>query len=165
MGQVAVYSEDFEAALEYFNELADTFSQGIYVNDALHWILFLEEHQSDQEALRRYAQARLLLAQRDPHQALTRYRGVLNEHGRSSLASEAVLEIAQILGQLGEYHQAIAAYQELIDAGLAEDIRTRLRSIRSPLDREADRKMLEALSDWVRRSWKGPSLNGHSGEG
>jgi len=120
-GKIFFWKGDFESASKKFenvqtdhinitNELA-----GFYVNDALEYSMLIDENKNSDGALKLFALADLLTAQKKFEQARNKYKEVIKIDSTQNLIDDSWLKIGQICFRLQKYEEAIAAYQIIVD--------------------------------------------------
>ena len=120
LGKIAYWKGDFDKALEKFSKIQNepinvtNRNAGIYVNDALEFAMFIEQNKQNPELLKKFAQADLLLEQKQPQKALEIYYQVVKNSSTDPLSDDAWLKIGSLEYQQGRYQQALTAFQNLI---------------------------------------------------
>jgi len=120
IGKVHYWTGEFEAAGKKFAQIQSdpiniTNEQaGIYVNDALEYLLLIEENKNSPQQLKPYAKAELFYQQRKYEDALSQYREITKDDKAKSLADDAWLKIGQLSYLQNKFEQSIEAYQQII---------------------------------------------------
>lgn len=108
----------FDEALRKFNEVVGGSGgdfQGDYINDALEYILLIEENQEQPEALLLYAQALNLIKMRKYLKAIEKLKTLVDNYPKAPLNDRVFLQIGELNRLQGKFKEAIRAYQRLID--------------------------------------------------
>lgn len=120
IGKIDYWNGNFDAALKSFSRIQSEpvnitdDKAGFYVNDAIDFMLFIEENKSASDWLKKFATASLLSDQKQYEQALTLFYVIAQTSNAETLLDDAWLKIGQLEYQLGRYQQALAAFQMLI---------------------------------------------------
>ncbi len=120
MGKIDYWAGNFDAASNNFTKIKDEpvnitdDKAGIYVNDALDYLMFIEENNQNPDLLKKFAQASLLSNQRQFEKALTIFYEIVQSNNSELLLDDTWLKIGQLEYQIGHYNQALIAYQNLI---------------------------------------------------
>lgn len=116
LAEMDLFRGEFDSAKEKFTEVADGFTGNTYANDALQWVIFLDEGRGGgDEAMKAYLEALLLKRQYKPQESLDAYKLFAGKHPDSPIGDLAILQIGVLLDDLHKPHEAIAAYRDLID--------------------------------------------------
>lgn len=111
LAEIQYYRGEFEEAVRLYREVVEQHKGSEVVNDALERILLVGESGGDE--LKDYAKAELLGAQGRFNEGLDLLRTVIRRD--PSLAPRATFLIGNLLKEKGEPHQAIGAYEDLIN--------------------------------------------------
>ncbi|MGA9117969.1 MAG: tetratricopeptide repeat protein [Bacteroidota bacterium] len=113
------------AELDYFGgnfpsaqSLLNTMSLNVkadFANDALALKAFLQENIGTPDALRAFARADLTARQHRNSEAIQMFRDVIERFPQSQLVDDALMKMAGIQAQGGQYNDAVATYQTLLD--------------------------------------------------
>lgn len=120
LGELNFWQGDFDEALKRFGAIqSDPMSisndpSGYYLNDALDYMMLIEENKGHGDGLKKYAAASLLVQQKQAATALERFYELVRSDSLSPIVDEAWLSIGQLEYQLGRYQQALSAFQTLI---------------------------------------------------
>ncbi|MDZ7318305.1 MAG: tetratricopeptide repeat protein [candidate division KSB1 bacterium] len=120
LGQMDFWRGNFDGALKRFaaiQEPAVNLNQeqfGYYLNDALDYVMLIQDNKSHGETLKKYAIASLLVEQKQPARALEYFYQLVQNDSLGPLLAEAWLNIGQLEYQLGHYQSALSAFQALI---------------------------------------------------
>jgi len=109
---------NFDEALKKFNGVVGSSGgdfQGDYVNDALEYILLIEENQKQPEVLLLYAQALNLIKMRKYPEAIEKLKNLVDSYPQAPLNDRVFLQIGELNRLQGKFKEAIRAYQMLID--------------------------------------------------
>lgn len=120
LGQLEFWQGNFEGALKRFSAIQNepmgigNDQAGYYLNDALDYVLFINENKSQGDGLKKYALASLLVEQKQFARALDHFYELVRSDSLGPLLDDAWLRIGELEYQLGRYHQALSALQTLI---------------------------------------------------
>lgn len=120
LGQLEFWQGNFEGALKRFATIQDepmgigNDQAGYYLNDALDYMLFINENKSHGDGLKKYAWASLLVEQKQFARALDHFYELVRSDSLGPLLDDAWLRIGELEYQLGRYPQALSALQTLI---------------------------------------------------
>lgn len=111
LAEIQYYRGEFEEAVRLYREVVEQHKGSEVVNDALERILVAGESRGDE--LKDYAKAELLGVQGRFDEGLDLLRTVIRRD--PSLAPRATFLMGNLLKEKGEPHQAIGAYQDLLN--------------------------------------------------
>jgi len=120
IGKIDYWNGNFDAAVKSFSRIQSEpvnitdDRAGFYVNDAIDFMMFIEENKGTPELLKKFAAASLLSDQKQYEKALTLFYEIAQNSSAESLLDDAWLQIGQLEYQLGHYPQALSAFQTLI---------------------------------------------------
>ena len=115
-GELALFQNRLDDALEYFRETADRYTGSPYANDALAWtILIAEGRQGGDDSLSAYIRSVLLRRQYRDREALEASKSFVEENAQSPIADTVILDIGMMLDRMDKPFQAVAALQDLIE--------------------------------------------------
>ncbi|MDZ7333296.1 MAG: tetratricopeptide repeat protein [candidate division KSB1 bacterium] len=120
IGKIDYWNGNFDAALKSFSQIKSEpvnitdDKAGFYVNDAIDFVLFIEENKGSPEWLKKFATASLLIEQKQYEKALKIFYEIAQNSNAETLLDDAWLRIGQLEYQLGRYQQALSAFQTLI---------------------------------------------------
>lgn len=121
LGQVEFWSGNFEGVLEQFKKiqnmpvLPSNDPTGIYVNDALEYMMFIEENKSNSNFLKLFAQAELSLEQKDYSKAKQLFLYISENDSAGNLQDDALLKMGDLEFELGNYQPALFSYQQFLE--------------------------------------------------
>ncbi len=120
IGKIDYWNGNFDAALKSFTRIQSEpvnitdDKAGFYVNDAIDFMLFIEENKGAADWLKKFAAASLLSDQKQYEKALTLFYEIAQTSSVESLLDDAWLRIGQLEYQLGRYPLALSAFQTLV---------------------------------------------------
>jgi tetratricopeptide (TPR) repeat protein len=120
IGKIDYWNGNFDTALKSFSRIQSEpvnitdDKAGFYVNDALDFSMFIEENKQNPELLKKFANASLLVDQKQYDKALIIFYEIVQNNSADPLADDTWLRIGQLEYQLGRYQQALTAFQNLI---------------------------------------------------
>ncbi len=120
LGQLEFWQGNFEGALKRFSTIQHepmgigNDQAGYYLNDALDYMMFINENKSQGDGLKKYASASLLVEQKQFARALDHFYELVRSDSLGPLLDDAWLRIGELEFQLGRYQQALSALQTLI---------------------------------------------------
>lgn len=116
LGELALFQDRLDDALELFHETADRHSGSPYANDALEWtILIAEGRQGGGRSFSDYVRSVLLRRRHMDMEALAACKSFVEEHPQNPIADTVILDIGLLLDRLGKPFQAVAALRDLIE--------------------------------------------------
>ncbi|MGC8897325.1 MAG: tetratricopeptide repeat protein [Bacteroidota bacterium] len=114
LAQLAYFEGQFDEARKQLQPLAENLTSD-FSNDALKLLSFIEENQgANPEPLRLYAKAQLLERERRLSEAVEALKELLRQFESSTLTDEAVLGLARLYAQMGEFQNAVATYDSVL---------------------------------------------------
>lgn len=113
LAEVNYYEGDFDAALKLYGEVVEKYKEREVVNDALERILLIGE--SEREGLEDFAKAELSGIERRYDEGIDLLRKLIGKNAYPSLAPRATFLMGDLFKEKEEAHQAIGAYQDVID--------------------------------------------------
>tara|TARA_B100000029_G_scaffold515020_1_gene620136 strand:- start:35278 stop:37104 length:1827 start_codon:yes stop_codon:yes gene_type:complete len=117
LGEIALYQGRIDDALNHFYELADQKTASVYANDALEWILLLDEIKlSKEDSFEEYISSVLLQSQFRDNEALDACKRYIQDYPGSVIRDTVLRNIGLILLRLGKPYQAVAAFRNLIQS-------------------------------------------------
>lgn len=117
VAKASFFKGDFDWALTQLKVLRSSTSQ-LTANDAMQLSLLISDNileDSTQTALKKYAQAELLLFQNKTNQSIAVLDELLLNHKGETIEDEALLKHAQLMLAKGEYSIAAQDYQKIIE--------------------------------------------------
>lgn len=115
IAETKFFRGDFDGALNEFEALAKAYPKGMFVNDALALIVFIEENRLfGDDALRAFAMAAVLERQEKSDEAITAYERILTYYPHSFLGDDALLHIGTIQSNRANFEKAIETYQHIL---------------------------------------------------
>ncbi len=121
LAQIFYWQGSFDKAEETFQQIVVepinliTDQQGAYANDALEYIMLIDENRNLENSLKQFAIADLLIVQKKFESAIDIYRELTQQQGGIELLDDAWLKLGQLLSVLKNYAESIKAFQSLID--------------------------------------------------
>lgn len=115
--KTSYFKTDFEWASHQLKVLKSASSQ-LIANDALDLFLLISDNtveDSLQVALKKFARADFLLYQNKKKEALAGFQQILKEHKGEDIEPVALLRIGKIYEKMGDYTNALANYDEIIN--------------------------------------------------
>ena len=134
IAEMKYFRGDFEGALKKLEELTKAYPKGLYVNDALALMVFIEENRLfGGDALRAFAMAAVLERQKKTDEAIKAYQRILTYYPHSFLGDDALLHQGTILKDQGEFEKAVETYQSLLtkytDCDQCDEVQRRIGEI------------------------------------
>ncbi len=120
IGKIDYWNGNFDAALKSFSQIqSDPVNitddkAGFYVNDAIEFMLFIQENMAASDWLKMFAKANLLVEQKQFENALAILYEIVQNSNAETLLDDSWLTIGQLEYHLGRYQQALSAFQTLI---------------------------------------------------
>jgi tetratricopeptide (TPR) repeat protein len=121
IGKIDYWNGNFDAALKSFARIQSEpvnitdDKAGFYVNDAIDFMMFIEENKGAHDWLKKIATASLLSDQKQHEKALIIFYEIAQNSNAESLLDDTWLRIGQLEFKLGHYQQSLTAFQNLID--------------------------------------------------
>ena len=116
LGELALYQNRLDDALDHFREAADRYTGSPYANDALAWtILIAEGRQGGDGSLSEYIRSVLLRRQYRDREALEACKSFIEANAQSPIVDTVILDIGMLLDRMDKPFQAVAALQDLIE--------------------------------------------------
>lgn len=113
--EIKFFRGDFDGALEEFENMTQSYPKGMFVNDALTLMVFIEENRlSGDDALKAFAHAALRERQNRSQEAIETYERIRTSYPHSFLADDALLKIGDIQNQEGNFETAIETFENLV---------------------------------------------------
>ena len=115
--KTSYFKGDFDWAQKQFGTLKTAVSQ-LIANDALEYFLLINDSNvadSTQVALKQFAKADYLKYQNKNHEALKVFQQLLLDYKGDQLEAVTQLQIGEIYRELGQFDNALLAFQEIID--------------------------------------------------
>lgn len=115
--KTSYFKGDFDWAQKQFGTLKTAVSQ-LIANDALEYFLLINDSNvadSTQVALKQFAKADYLKYQNKNHEALKVFQQLLLNYKGDQLEAVTQLQIGEIYRELGQFDNALLAFQEIID--------------------------------------------------
>lgn len=114
IGETLFYLQNFDSCRNVMKLLARR-QDGVYVNDALTYLLLIQDGNRVKEELKEYSQAALFEKQRKYSQAMAILRKLIEQNPTSPLADDAMLKTGELLSKAGNYDQAIVVFNNVAD--------------------------------------------------
>lgn len=115
--KTSYFKGDFDWAQKQFGTLKTAVSQ-LIANDALEYFLLINDSNvadSTQVALKQFAKADYLKYQNKNHEALKVFQQLLLDYKGDQLEAVTQLQIGEIYRELGQFDNALLAFQEIIE--------------------------------------------------
>lgn len=115
--RTSYFKTDFKWASHQLKVLKSASSQ-LIANDALDLFLLISDNtveDSLQVALKKFARGDFLLYQNKKKEALSQFQLILKEHKGEDIEAVTLLRIGKIYEKMGDFTNALASYQEIID--------------------------------------------------
>jgi len=115
--KTSYFKTDFEWALKQFKELKSANTQ-LIANDALEYFLLINDNtvaDSTQTALKEFAKGDYLLYQNRNQEAIAQFQSILKTFKGQEIESVTLLRLGRVYEKLGDYTQALAQYQDIIE--------------------------------------------------
>ncbi len=114
-GQAHYFAGDFDAALEDYRLIIDSYAQGRYINDALEQSIFISEHRDAGDGpLQEFGAALLLIKRHEFPAARAKLNELLEILVISKLRDEFIWEITRIDEAEGRFGQAISGLERVL---------------------------------------------------
>jgi len=114
LAELEYFHGNFDAAMNRLGAITANL-QADFANNAIRLQSFVEEHRASGEgALRQYAKGDYLLRQRKLGDAESVFRDLLARAPSATLADDVLLRIGQAEAASGQYDDAVAAYEKLL---------------------------------------------------
>jgi len=115
LAEITFMDGDFREALELYQNLIREFPEGLYLNDSLERIVFLEENLPyGEEPLKKYVQTLFLIEAHKLEEALLKLRMNITNFPSHPIVDDCWLQIGFLLTKEGKFYQGIEAYRNLI---------------------------------------------------
>ncbi|MFQ6091114.1 MAG: tetratricopeptide repeat protein [bacterium] len=115
IAEIKYFRGDFDGALKELEALTKAHPKGVYVNDALALMVFLEENRmTGDDALKAFARAALLERQKKPDEAIEAYERILTYYPYSFLGDDALLKIGAIRNRQSNFEASVETYLSLL---------------------------------------------------
>ena len=121
--EIKFFRGDFDAALDELETMTQSYPKGMFVNDALALMVFIEENRmTGDDALKAYAHAALRERQSGPHEAIEAYERILTYYPHSFLADDVLFKIGDLRDMEGSFETALETFENLITKYPASDL-------------------------------------------
>ncbi|HDL17579.1 MAG TPA: tetratricopeptide repeat protein [Bacteroidetes bacterium] len=118
LAEVAFFKKNFDQAQKYLNAILQNNRRNlsnVFINDALELLLLIDENAAQyHDALGRYADALLLLRQKQLKRAAHEFESILQTDPDAPLTPKSLLKSAQLKEDLGDYLSAVMVYQKIL---------------------------------------------------
>ena len=120
LGKIDYWAGNFDGASKYFDRIRNEpvnitdDRAGFYVNDALEFMIFIEENKQSQEQLKQFARGSLFVEQKQYEKALEIFYEITQHRKPDPLEDDTWLKIGQLEYRLGRYQNALTAFQNVI---------------------------------------------------
>lgn len=117
VAKTSYYKGDFAWAKNQLDVLKTSTSQ-LIANDAMELSLLISDNSledSTQSALKKFAQADLLIFQNKKTEAIKILEDILEAHSGEKIIDDALLRLGNLFHQQEKYKKAVAAYQQIIE--------------------------------------------------
>ncbi len=115
--RTSYFQGDFDWAQKQFKELKSASTQ-LIANDAMEYFLLISDHtvsDSTRTDLKRFAHADYTLYKNQLREALVEFDDILKKHTITEIEDVSHLRIGRIDERLGNYQDALAHYQTIVD--------------------------------------------------
>jgi len=113
-GEIYYYQNVVDSCLSVMRELSRR-EDGVFVNDALSYLLLIQESDKDREGLKTFAKAQLLNRQRKYSEAMTVLKDLITRDPQGALVDDALLETAVILVRQEKSEEAIKVLSNVVE--------------------------------------------------
>ena len=118
--QIDYWQGRFDPALRHLEKISEVHTiryheEGMFVNDALEMILFIEENRKDSTALALFAEAQLRMSQIRRNAALALLNKLVDEYPTCGFIDRVWLNIGDLEYQLQNYKKAMEAYTHIVE--------------------------------------------------
>ncbi|NUM80137.1 tetratricopeptide repeat protein [bacterium] len=113
-GEMLFYKQDFDSSRKVMKLLARR-QDGVYVNDALTYLLLIQDGIKVKDELKDYSRAVLFEKQRKYSEAMEILRSLIEHNPKSPLADDAMLKTGELLAKAGDYDKAIVVFRNVAD--------------------------------------------------
>jgi len=115
VAEMRYFRGDFDGALQELETLTKGSPSGVFVNDALDLMVFIEEHRSfGDDALKAFAIASVLERQGKAGEAITAFQRLPTYYPQSLLGDDALLRIGGLYKIQGDFSRALEAYRSIL---------------------------------------------------
>jgi tetratricopeptide (TPR) repeat protein len=134
VAEMRYFRGDFDGALQELEALTQGATNGIFVNDALDLMVFIEEHRLfGDDALRAFALAAVLERQGKAGEAITAYLRLPTYYPQSQLGDDALLHVGGLHKAEGEVEAALETYRSILsrypDCEQGDEVQRRIGEI------------------------------------
>ncbi|MBL7996117.1 tetratricopeptide repeat protein [bacterium] len=112
--EIYFFMEKFDSCLSRMMSLSGN-RNGLYVNDALSYMLLIQENQKENNVLTMYARADLYFVQNKYSEALALLSEIIRVSPNSAIVDDALLKTAAIYSKSASFAEAIAVYRNIVD--------------------------------------------------
>lgn len=113
-GEMLFYKQDFDSSRKVMKLLARR-QDGVYVNDALTYLLLIQDGIKVKDELKDYSRAVLFEKQRKYSESMEILRSLIEHNPKSPLADDAMLKTGELLAKAGDYDKAIVVFRNVAD--------------------------------------------------
>ncbi|MBX7150238.1 tetratricopeptide repeat protein [bacterium] len=114
IGVTLFYKQDFDSCRNLMKLLARR-QDGVFVNDALTYLLLIQDGNKAKEELKDYSRAVLFEKQRKYSESMTILRSLIENNPKSPLADDAMLKTGELFVKTGDYDKAIVVFNNVAD--------------------------------------------------
>ncbi len=108
------YLQQFDSCERRMKDLSRG-PEGLYVNDALSYLLLIQENKKELDLLRQFAVAALQVRQKKFSEALALLSDMVKSSPGAAIIDDVLLRIAEIHAITGKYDQALSVYRNIVD--------------------------------------------------
>lgn len=112
--EIYFFRQQFDSCRILMKEISKNQS-GLYVNDALSYILLIQENQKESDLMKLYAKADLLSRQKKYSEAMALLSEIIRSSPTSSIVDDALMKTGIIYNLSGRYSEAIGVFRNLVD--------------------------------------------------
>ncbi|MBL7959838.1 tetratricopeptide repeat protein [bacterium] len=112
--EIYFFMEQFDSCFSRMKSLSRS-QNGLYVNDALSYMLLIQENLKEIHLLTMYAKADLYFVQKKYSEALALLSEIIHVSPNAAIVDDALLKTAGIYSMSGRYAEAISVYRNIVD--------------------------------------------------
>lgn len=112
--EIYFFRQQFDSCRILMKEISKNQS-GLYVNDALSYILLIQENQKEPDIMKLYAKADLLSRQKKYSEAMALLSEIIRSSPTSGIVDDALMKTGIIYNLSGRYSEAIGVFRNLVD--------------------------------------------------
>ena len=112
--EIYFYLQLFDSCQRRMKELSRS-QDGLFVNDALSYLLLMQENQKEQNLLKLYAVAELQFRQKRYAESLAILSDMIKSSPAASIIDDALIKTGEIHEVTGKFDQALGVYRNIVD--------------------------------------------------